>query len=93
MIRIPRGRGGWVSKDGAGHALRPRWSVSMLALAGAGCSSKKNASGAKASLMARTERYGSQRITARGISLNQYAQSGPWSERQRRSTDGHPFRL
>jgi peptidoglycan-associated lipoprotein len=45
MIRIPRGRGGWVSK--AGQGLRAAALVVMiLALGVAGCSSKKNANGA-----------------------------------------------
>jgi len=45
MIRIPRGRGGWVSK--AGQGLRAAaLVVTILALGVAGCSSKKNANGA-----------------------------------------------
>jgi peptidoglycan-associated lipoprotein len=44
MIRIPRGRGGWVSNAGLGLRAAALV-VTILALGVAGCSSKKNANG------------------------------------------------
>jgi peptidoglycan-associated lipoprotein len=75
MIRIRRGRGGWVSRIGRGVCSAAMIGV-VLALTGAGCSSKKNTSGSEGQLNgANPNGMGSSGINGSN-SLNQYAQSG-----------------
>lgn len=74
MIRIRRGRGGWVSRVGRG--VRSAALIgALIALAGAGCSSKKNANGNEGQLNGANPGMGTTGINGTNT-IDQYAKTG-----------------
>jgi len=84
MIRIPRGRGGWVVRQGK-TARTAALAIALVALMISGCSSKKNASGSGNGTMNPVPGMGNENVGGTG-SLSQYqkgelgANGGPLSD-------------